>query len=119
MGDKLNKSLVTPERVEAMLARVKVAGIAAAPKPKPVIIEKPVVADPEELGTPPTKSKTVWTWALAGVGSVITAIGNFMGGFDWRVQLFISVMIVAFAIYGIKRRNDLFKAVRDLRSELG
>lgn len=55
-----------------------------------IIVEKPAVADPEELGTPPAKSKTVWTWVLAGIGSIVTAVGNFMGGLDWRVQLFIS-----------------------------
>ncbi len=122
-GDGINKALVAPEVVEAVLDRVKAAGNSApvqpTPAPDPIIVEKPVVADPEELGTPPAKSKTVWTWALAGVGSIITAVGNFMGGLDWRVQMFISAMIVAFAVYGIKRRADLFKAVKDLKAELG
>jgi hypothetical protein len=36
---------------------------------------------------------------------------------DWRVQIFFSVAIVGFAIYGIKRRSDLFKAVKELQSE--
>ncbi len=120
-GDGTNKALVAPEVVEAVLDRVKAAGnaVPAQPTPEPIIVEKPVVADPEELGTPPAKSKTVWTWALAGIGSIVAAVGDFMGGLDWRVQLFISAMIVAFAIYGIKRRADLFKAVKDLKAELG
>lgn len=92
-------------------------GKPAPTPPQPVIVEKPVVADPGELGTPAGKSKTVRTWALAGLGSIVTAVGNFMGGLDWRVQLFISSMIVAFAVYGIKRRFDLAKAVRDLQAE--
>lgn len=120
-GDGVNKALVAPDKIEAVLRWVQAAGnaVAPVPQPRPIIVEKPVVADPEELSTPPTKSKTVWTWALAGVGSIVTAAGNFMGGLDWRVQIFISAMIVGFAIYGIKRRADLFKAVKDLKAELG
>ncbi len=121
-GDGINKALVAPEVVEAVLDRVKAVGNAVpaqpTPAPDPIIVEKPVVADPEELGTPPAKSKTVWTWALAGIGSIVAAVGDFMGGLDWRVQLFISAAIVAFAAYGIKRRWDLWKAVRALKAEL-
>lgn len=80
----------------------------------PVIVEKPVVADPGEMATPPSKSKTVWTWLLTAIGAPIAAFGNL----DWRVQLAIVAVIVGFAIYGIKRRNDLFKAVRALKAEL-
>lgn len=121
MGDKLNKALVSPEKVEAILDRVKAAGkvVVAVPEPKPepgtVIVEKPVVADPGELETPASKSKTVWTWLLTAIGAPIAAFGNL----DWRVQLAIVAVIVAFAIYGIKRRADLAKAVRDLRAEIG
>ncbi|MCP8894308.1 hypothetical protein KYK29_05150 [Shinella daejeonensis] len=119
MGDKLNKALVSPEKLEAVLDQVKASRQPApiTPPPQPIVVEKPVVADPGELGTPAGKSKTVRTWALAGLGSIVTAVGNFMGGLDWRVQLFISAMIVAFAVYGIKRRFDLAKAVRDLKAE--
>lgn len=74
-----------------------------------------MVAGPEELGTPPANSKTVWTWLLRGIGAPIAAFGNL----DWRAQLVIVVAIVGFAIYGIKRRADLFKAVRNLKAELG
>lgn len=92
-------------------------GKPAQTSPQPVIVEKPVVADPGELGTPAGKSKTVRTWALAGLGAIVTAAGDFMGGLDWRVQLFISASTIAFAAYGIKRRFDLAKAVRDLKAE--
>lgn len=119
-GDGLNKSLIAPEQVEAVLDRVRVAGQAPAPIPVPeprpetVIITTPVVADPEELSTPPSKSKTVWTWLLTAIGAPLAAFGNL----DWRVQMAIVAVIVGFAIYGIKRRNDLFKAVRRLKDEL-
>lgn len=115
MGDKLNKALVSPEKVEAVLDQVKLAVEKPAPAPDPVIIEKPVVADPEELSTPVTKSKTFWTWLLTAIGAPFAAFGNL----DWRVQLAIVAVIVAFAVYGIKRRNDLAKAVRNLKAEFG
>lgn len=120
-GDALNKSLVSPAKVEAVLNKVKTAGQAqpVAAVPEVVVVEKPVVADPGELEQHPAKSKTVWTWALAGAGAVVSAVGEFLGGLDWRAQLFISAVIVAFAVYGIKRRADLFKAVKDLKAEIG
>lgn len=119
MGDKLNKALVSPEKVEAILDQVKTAARAEleADKPAPVVVEKPVVADPGELEKSPAQSKTVWTWALAGAGSIVTAAGSFLGGLDWRAQLLISGAIVGFAAYGIKRRFDLARAVRDLKAE--
>lgn len=119
MGDKVNKALVAPEKVEAVLDRVKAIGkvvdAVPEPKPEPVVIEKPVVVDPGELETPASKSKTVWTWLLTAIGAPIAAFGNL----DWRVQLAIVAVIVGFALYGIKRRADLARAVRDLKAEFG
>lgn len=121
MGDKLNKALVSPEKVEAILDHVLAAArayIPAAPSaPAPIVVEKPVVADPGELEKSPAQSKTVWTWALAGAGSIVTAAGSFLGGLDWRAQLLISGAIVVLAANGIKRRFDLAQAVRDLKAE--
>ena len=117
-GDALNKSLVSTAKVEAILNKVKTAG-AAQPVTEVVVEQVPVVADPGELGTKPSKSKTVWTWAGAGIMSAISGVGSFLGGLDWRVQLVFSAAIIGFAIYGIKRRADLFKAVKDLQSEIG
>ncbi|KAB2748056.1 hypothetical protein [Brucella anthropi] len=119
-GDELNKSLVSPAKVEAVLNKVKTAGSVhpVVVVPEVVTVEKSVVADPGELGTKPSKSKTVWTWAGAGIMSAISGAGSFLGGLDWRVQLLFSAAIIGFAIYGIKRRADLFKAVKDLRAEL-
>ncbi len=120
-GDALNKSLASPAKVEAVLNKVKTAGAVqpAIVVPEVVTVEKPVVADPGELGTKPSKSKTVWTWAGAGIMSAISGAGSFLGGLDWRVQLLFSAAIIRFAIYGIKRRADLFKAVKDLQAEIG
>ncbi|GAA5665135.1 hypothetical protein Brsp07_03638 [Brucella sp. NBRC 14130] len=120
-GDALNKSLVSPAKVEAVLNKVKTAGAVqpVVAVPEVVTVEKTVVADPGELGTKPSKSKTVWTWAGAGIMSAISGAGSFLGGLDWRVQLLFSAAIIGFAIYGIKRRADLFKAVKDLQAEIG
>lgn len=86
-----------------------------APAPPPLVVEKPVVVDPGEFHKPVTKSKTFWTWLLTALGAPLAAFG----GFDWRVQLAIVLVIVGFAVYGIKRRDDLAKAVRALRLEIG
>lgn len=112
-GDALNKALVAPEKVETLLDQVK--RTEATPKPAPE--KEIVVADPGELSTKPSKSKTVWTWALTAAGSIVTAIGTALGGLDWKVQMFICVAIVGFAIYGIKRRNDLYKEVKGLMND--
>ncbi|ESY09708.1 hypothetical protein X752_13970 [Mesorhizobium sp. LNJC398B00] len=92
------------------------AGPAAkpAPVPPPVVVEKPVVVDPGELHKPVTKTKTFWTWLLTALGAPLAAFGNF----DWRVQLAIVALIVAFAVYGITRRAQLAQAVRSLKAEL-
>lgn len=82
-------------------------------------VSEVVVADPGELETHPAKSKTVWTWALTAVGTIGVTVGDFLGNLDWRVQLFITACIVGFAAYGIKRRADLFRAVKSLKKELG
>lgn len=79
------------------------------------MVEKPVVADPGELHTPVTKSKTFWTWLLTAIGAPVAAFGNF----DWRVQPTIVGVIVAFAAYGTTRRAQFAQAVRDLKSEIG
>lgn len=96
-------------------AALKVAGYGVSS----VVVEKvPVVADPGELEKKPSHSKTVWTWAGAAAMSGISGVGTFLGGLDWRVQLVFSAAIIGFAIYGIKRRNDLFKAVKDLKESV-
>lgn len=116
-GDGLNKALVSPEKVESILDQVIIAGRLAVEKakstPEPVVIEKPVVADPGELEQSPMKSKTVWQWIITSVLVPVLAVFD-----DWRVQLAIVVLVAAFAAYAIKRRFDLAKAVKDLKSEI-
>ena len=116
-GDPLNKALVTPAKIEAVLNKVKTAG-AAQPAAEVIVEQVPVVADPGELGTKPSHSKTVWTWTGAAIMSAVSGVGSFLGGLDWRVQLVFSAAIIGFAIYGIKRRRDLFKAVKELQADL-
>ncbi|WP_147377487.1 phage tail tip lysozyme [Mesorhizobium jarvisii] len=85
-----------------------------APLAPPEVVEKPVVADPGELHKPVTKTKTFWTWLLTILGAPLAAFG----GLDFRVQLVIIGLIVAFGIYGIARRAQLAQAVRDLCSSI-
>ncbi|WP_313194591.1 hypothetical protein [Shinella zoogloeoides] len=113
-GDGLNKALVEPEKVEAILdqALATARAEAAAAKPKPVVVEKPVVADPGELEQSPMKSKTVWQWIITTVLVPVLAVFQ-----DWRVQLVIVGIVTLFAVYAIKRRFDLAKAVKELKAE--
>lgn len=116
-GDGLNKALVSPEKVERILDEVKIAGNLAVKKeksPESVVVEKPVVADPGELEQSPMKSKTVWQWIITTILVPVLAVFQ-----DWRVQLAIVVLVALFAAYAIKRRFDLAKAVKDLKSEIG
>lgn len=120
-GDGLNKALVSADKIEQILndalkiARTPDADVIKVPVE--TVVKEPVVADPGELSTPPSKSKTVWTWALTIAGAAVTAAGEFIGGLDWRAQLAICVMIGAFGVYGIKRRNDLYKEVKNLHDQ--
>ncbi|MRX33231.1 glycoside hydrolase family 108 protein [Aminobacter sp. MDW-2] len=111
----------------ARVSRVRAAALKMSePKPasppvtappvtsEPVVIEKSVVADPGELEQHPLKSKTVWQWVITSV--IVPMLAVFQ---DWRVQLAIVLIIAAFAVYAIKRRVDLFKAVKGLKAELG
>ena len=77
--------------------------------PAPVVVEKPVVADPGELEKHPLKSKTVWQWIITSLIVPIMTVFS-----DWRVQLAIVAIVAAFALYAIKRRVDLYNAVRRL-----
>jgi muramidase (phage lysozyme) len=94
-GDKLNKALVTPERIERLLDQVKAAGAQLVPSPvAPVPSPHPETAEegaPEPVG----KSKRFWTWLTTGGG---TAVLPFV---DWRVQFLIVLVVVGFAIYAI------------------
>lgn len=117
-GDGMNKALISAEKVEAMLKEA--LRIANTPEtviissPVETVVKEPVVADPGELSTPPAKSKTVWTNAITVAGMVVTGVGSFMGGLDWRVQLFIAAVVAAFGVYAIKRRYDLYREVKNL-----
>lgn len=85
----------------------------AGPVPQTVAMS-PEAVDPEKLDKPMVQSKTVWQWLLTIIGAPIAAFG----GFDWRVQLAIVVLITGFGIYAIKRRADLAKVYRELKDEI-
>lgn len=95
-------------------ALLKAEGYGETVETETIIVEKPVVADPGELGTPAGKSKTVWLSIFTALGTPLAAFG----GLDWRVQMALVVAVVGFSVYAIKRRFDLAKAVRSLHAEL-
>lgn len=99
-GDKLNKALVKPERIERLLDQVKAASAAppapAKPVPAPAAVQKPDTApEPPAAEEKLSHSKRFWTWLSTGGG---TALLPFV---DWRVQALIVVVVVGFAIYAI------------------
>ncbi|OHV85965.1 hypothetical protein [Ensifer sp. LCM 4579] len=102
-GDGINKALVKPEEVEAVLRQV----LEAARRPHQVEEEEvrpvPVPAPrPEPQQKPIRKSGRFWTWLLTAGGTIVTALKELnLVALDWRVQIAILVVIVGFAIYAI------------------
>lgn len=110
-GDRLNHALTSPAAVEAVLEKVLAAARGEAvdaqerpEAPKPVPTPPAAPAAPAEPNAPATKkeaakelsiSKRFWTWLTAGGGTTLLPF------VDWRVQILIVVVIVAFAIYAI------------------
>ncbi|ASY56502.1 membrane protein [Sinorhizobium sp. CCBAU 05631] len=102
VGDGVNKALVKPQKVEAVLRQV----LEAARRPHEV--EEEPEAAPVPLPVPKPKPKPVrksgrfWTWLLTAGGTIITALKELnLVALDWRVQIAILVTIVGFAIYAI------------------
>lgn len=139
-GDGLNKALVDPHKVEAMLdivyrmGAIAVSGLpeegpvpAPRPTPEPEIPRipdappAPVDVDPEKLDKPLAKSKTVWMWIVTALGSVGSSASAAFASADWRVQmamLVVMVLVLGFAVYAIKRRADIAKVYRVLKAEV-
>ena len=92
-GDKLNKALVAPERVERLLDRVKVAASEQMPELNQTPAQSPSGEKPNPEGL--SHSKRFWTWLTTGGG---TAALPFV---DWRVQLLIAAFICLIAAYAI------------------
>ncbi|RBO89322.1 hypothetical protein [Pseudochrobactrum asaccharolyticum] len=108
-GDSLNKALVTPEAIEAVLRKAKAAGNG---------LQVPVTEKPEVESLPPEpekpkpvwKSKRAWFWSYIGTMSPAAL----MGAFDWRVQMVIVLSIIGISIYSILT----MKQVKDKITEL-
>lgn len=106
-GDALNKALVEPEAIEAVLRDAKAAG-----NDLPVFER----SEAENLPPEPEKSKPVWkskrAWFWSYIGTMSPAA--LMGAFDWRVQMVIVVSIIGISIYSILT----MKQVKDKITEL-
>lgn len=108
-GDPLNKALVAPEVVEAVLLKAKAAGN-DFPVPVP---EKPEVENPStepEKPKPVWKSKRAWFWSYIGTMSPAAL----MGAFDWRVQMVIVVSIIGISIYSIVTMQQVKNKIAEL-----
>ncbi len=106
-GDGINKALVAPDVVEGVLDRVKAAGN-ATPEPQSPPAE-PAPQTPDRKPEPVAKSKRFWTWfgtAFAGGGGLSLSA---FGALDWKVQMFLAVVVTGFAVYAITS----MPAVRD------
>ena len=113
-GDSLNKALVSPQKVEAVLEKV-METVGPAPAAEPVYLDRTVtvpVVSPEvkALDKPAHRSKTVWMWLTTAAGSAAAIFP----GIDWRVQLAIIGVIVCFAVYAIVRRRQIAAAVHEI-----
>ena len=82
----------------------------------PAAVPAAIVA--EKLDKPAVKSKTVWMWLLTVLMSVSSWVLERMQAIDWRVQLAIVGVIALFAVYAIKRRNDLANVVREVKAQI-
>ncbi|MQX98900.1 hypothetical protein GHK03_23080, partial [Sinorhizobium medicae] len=101
-GDGLNKALVKPEKVEAVLNEV----LEAARRPHEPVEEpqaRPVpLPVPNPKPKPVRKSGRFWTWLLTAGGTIVTGLKELnLVALDWRVQIAILVAIVGFAVYAI------------------
>ncbi len=89
-GDSLNKALVAPAKVEAVLDKVYALANTKASEPEP----RPL---PEAKPEPVAKSKRFWTWLLTGIGAPVAALGNLHP----VAQISIVALIAGFAVYAI------------------
>ncbi|MGQ5719926.1 hypothetical protein [Pseudochrobactrum asaccharolyticum] len=95
-GDALNKALVKPEAIEAVLRKAKAAGndLLAPAAEKPEAENLPYES---EKTKPVSHSKRFWTWLTA---AALPAVGLL----DWRVQLASVVIgggLAGYAIYSM------------------
>ncbi|MBX8827257.1 hypothetical protein [Ochrobactrum sp. SFR4] len=92
-GDALNKALVAPEAIEAVLHKAKAAGN-GLPLPVPENPETETQPPEPEKAKPVSHSKRFWTWLTA---AALPAVGLL----DWRVQLASVVVVSGIAVYAI------------------
>ncbi|MBX8811141.1 glycoside hydrolase family 104 protein [Ochrobactrum sp. MR34] len=92
-GDALNKALVAPEAIEAVLHKAKAAGN-GLPLPVPEKAEAETQPPEPEKVKPVSHSKRFWTWLTA---AALPAVGLL----DWRVQLASVVVVSGIAVYAI------------------
>ncbi|RVI77524.1 hypothetical protein [Sinorhizobium meliloti] len=107
-GDGLNRALVRPEKLEAVLGAVLAAGSREDEADR--VGEEAALVVPARPRRPVSRSGRFWTWLLTAGGTLVTALKELnLVALDWRVQLAILAVIVGFAVYAISS----MPAVRD------
>lgn len=110
-GDGVNKALVTPGKVEAVLIAVKKnsSNVVQATEDKKLDRASETLAvnaKPRVTLAPATKkeaiqsvgqSKRFWTWALTVLGTPLAAFG----ALDWRVQLALVAVLTGVGLYAV------------------
>ena len=101
-GDGVNKALVKPDKLEAVLREVLAASRSPNATSEPAGEVSPPPGRSELRRRPVARSGRFWTWLLTAGGTIITALKELnLVALDWRVQLAILMTIVGFAIYAI------------------
>ena len=110
MGDKVNKALVKPERLEQVLDQVqKARGQVRDPIIDPLPASPPVSADADK---PLLKTKRFWTWFT---GSGASAVMPFV---DWRVQMVLVVFVLCLATYSILTMQQAHKKLEGVVNKI-
>ncbi|MBZ3695541.1 lysozyme family protein [Phyllobacterium calauticae] len=96
-GDGLNKSLVKPETVEAVLDRVKAARRAPIVEGKVDKPDVPITGTKKDAAKSLSTSKRFWTWFATIIGTPLAAFGSL----DWRVQLALVAVVTGVGVYAV------------------
>ncbi|MBZ3695088.1 lysozyme family protein [Phyllobacterium calauticae] len=96
-GDGLNKSLVRPETVEAVLDRVKATGLPPTAASNVDKSAMPISGTKKDAAKSLSTSKRFWTWFATIIGTPLAAFG----ALDWRVQLALVAVLIGVGIYAV------------------
>lgn len=107
-GDGLNKALVSPQTLEAVIDQAKAADI------KPPAIDRVEVPLPVPgVDKPLPKSTTFWS----AIGGLVTTALTALSALDWRIAALIILVAAGFAFWIIRERKKHAAAQRQLMAD--